>query len=571
MSDLTIPLLGIADGIALVMAALGASHLGIDPRPGWGAGRSALLVMGLVILAASLLLSHPRRRSLDFLNTAVGSERLKILFVLGHLWLIILAIYVWFITFGNWTTWTHTTRYYDRLADSFSKGYLHINIKPDAALLASPDPYSPGKRPPLQNDIWDMSFYNGKFYLYWGPVPALIILPLKFLAVGKITDNYLVFLFYSALLFFNSLLVIRLWQKLYPKTPAWAVFICIPLLGLMAPILWPISEPNIYDAAVGAAQLFFMGGIYWAISAFEDQGGISKASLFLAGLFWISAVGSRALYAITIVPPAALTIWWLRKGAKRPARLINVLCLVFPLLAGAMLLAWYNWARFGSPFEFGLRYQISIWNLNETYNQLFLPRYIFPNIIVYLFQPVQFIPKFPFIQPVLASDFFRTIRFQPPPLYYAGRVVGLVFSVPFLIVALTHFVQGREGKAREQVAPRILSLRTLVDKLLLTSFITGFALLLMFFVGSMRYLMDIISPLTLLSITAFWKGLEPASQSERVLKNPLAIISIFLVLLSISIGFLLAFSVETNRFQVLNPGLFNRISHFFSIFMPAQK
>jgi hypothetical protein len=30
-----------------------------------------------------------------------------------------------------------------------------------------------------------------------------------------------------------------------------------------------------------------------------------------------------------------------------------------PLVFGAIALGWYNWARFDSPFEFGMRYQLT--------------------------------------------------------------------------------------------------------------------------------------------------------------------------------------------------------------------
>jgi hypothetical protein len=570
MSDITIPLLGLADGTALIIAALLAHLTGIDPNLGWGKGRIALLIAGFAILAMSAYLLSAQRSKLHFLSATIKSSGLKTFALLAHVWLIVLFIYIWFITYGQWTTWNHTTNYYDRLANSFLAGHLNIDIKPDAALLAAPSPYTPTARPAIQNNIWDMSFYQGKFYLYWGPVPAILITPLKLLIGRKITDNYVVFFAYAALLIFNSLLIMKIWRRFYPGAAAGLTFVFILLIGLVAPILWSLSEPNIYNAAVGAAQAFFVGGIFWAVLAFDQDGPPSGIFLFLAGLFWVCAVGSRALYAITIIFPTLLTIVWIVKRNARPftanKMLVSLCSLILPLGAGAIALGWYNWARFGSAFEFGLRYQITIWDLNKLYPVLFLPRYIGANLIVYLLQPPRFIPAFPYIQPTMAMDLFQSINSAPPQLYYAGRLTGLLFSAPFLILGLSFMLPRRKIAANGEGWHGDPPLHNFVLYLLLGSFITAFLLLVLFFVGSMRYLVDVISPLSLLVMMAIWQGLDRGFRGKGLPKRVIAIISLVLILISIVIGILLAFSAETDPFQNNNPILFETIRHLFSIF-----
>ncbi len=568
MSIRTIPILGIFDGAILCLAAILAPNLGLDPNAAWGKGRLAILILGLLILLVSITLLSFNKRLPGFLSSLFQHERWNTLVVIAHLWAIILIFYLWLITYGNWTAWGHTTSYYDKLATSFSEGHLYINIKPDPALLAVPNPYSPQNRPPIQNDVWDMALYNGKFYLYWGPVPALLITPLKWIDLGKITDNYLVFFFYSALLVINSLLILKIRNRLFPQVPTWAMLICIPLVGLLAPIPWSVSEPNIYDAAVGAGQFFLMGGIFWAFTAFDTKQQPSNLFLFLTGLFWAAAVGSRGLNAVTILPPVAILAVWIFKNHKplgsMRSRWVNLFALGLPLGAGALIMAWYNWARFGSILEFGFRYCISIWDLNKSASLLFLPAYIPSNLLVYLFQPIHFQSAFPFIQTVMASDFFHSIGFTSPDFYYTGKVAGLLFSVPFLLTVLTYPFQRKvqPTEAQPELDP---SYRKLVLWVLLSAFLTGLVLLLIFFVGSMRYLMDVISPITLLAIMAFWNGITGGFRSTRARRIFLGVV-VVLILLSILTGFLLAFSAETNRFQELNPELFNRIVHLFPIF-----
>ncbi len=569
MPDLTISFIGFIDGVVLIIAAIFAPQIGIDPNSEWGMGRWMLLALGLFVLCASALVNVPRINKISLVNKLLKASGLKTSLIFVHLWIFVLAFYIWFITYGNWTTWLHTTSYYDKLAKSFSEGHLYIDIKPDPALLAVSDPYSPGNRPTIQNDIWDMSLYKGKFYLYWGPVPALLITPIKFLSAKKITDNFVVFFAYSGLLIFNSLLIMEIRRKLFPAMPGWAVFICIFLMGLISPIMWSISEPNVYDAGVGAGQFFLMGGIYWVVTALDNPPSISNWRLFLAGIFWIGAAGSRALYAITISIIAGITLIWIIKNYNStiPTQklFLSLVSLILPILAGAILLGWYNWARFDSPLEFGLRYQISIWNLNKTYNLLFLPSYILPNLMAYLLQPLRLLPTFPFIQPVMAADFFKQLNMATPQLYYSGKIAGLIFSAPALLAALVNIMPIKVTNPDNDTLILDQSTYRFMVYIFAGAFLTGFTLLLIFFVGSMRYLVDVISPLTLLAILGYWRimAARTAASGFKVRKFLLILIT-FLILLSTCISVLLAFSAETNRFQILNPDLFNRIAQFFS-------
>src|SRR5258708_6608486 len=98
--------------------------------------------MLFVVLSASVLWFGDRRP--DLLQRMQGSAPLNTTALVGHLWLVVLLIYIWFITYGQWWVWNHTTSYYDRLANSFLARHLYIDSKPDAALLAAPSPYTSG-------------------------------------------------------------------------------------------------------------------------------------------------------------------------------------------------------------------------------------------------------------------------------------------------------------------------------------------------------------------------------------------------------------------------------------------
>ena len=100
----------------------------------------------------SLFLTYFKKRENNFFELTVKSEAVKTFFLLGHVWVFIFVVYAWFITFGNFTTWNHSTHYYTQLADAFSKSRLYVDQSP-GALLNAQDPYSIITRPVFSDEL----------------------------------------------------------------------------------------------------------------------------------------------------------------------------------------------------------------------------------------------------------------------------------------------------------------------------------------------------------------------------------------------------------------------------------
>lgn len=564
MSDLTIPILFFIDGLVFAFLAFFAHDIGLDPNVSWGQSRFLLMVLGAGLVVISVFLLSLRKRQAGLLTRAIKSDTVKIWLSIGHIWLLIFLIYVWFITYGNWTTWNRTTSYYDQLATAFDHGQLNIDLNPGAALLAAPNPYDPTHRPNFNSEIWDMALYKGKLYLYWGPTPAALIAPLKLFLDKKITDNYLVFFFFSGLLVFNSLILFKLWRKFYQDASAWNLLACIPLVGLILPILWCLNSPRVYEAAVGGGQFFLMGGVFFALSAFEQQAKIDRTKLFLAGLFWVGSVGSRALNALSIIVFAGLIGFWIIKNAPRQLpwtkSLPDISALLIPLMAGGLGVAWYNWARFDSPLEFGFRYTITILDLSKQSGLIFQPSYLLPNLYVYLFQPFELLSKFPFVYPTFAAtEIMNRLNTVAPSIYFAGKMTGLLFCAPFLLLGLVHFLPGF-GLDREKDSPN-----NLIIGLLAGSFLVGFFSLMFFFFAQMRYLIDVISQITLLAILGYWKIVSSRKMTSPNRARIFSGSANLLIVATICVSLLLSFSSDYDRFKTLNPGLYERISNALRI------
>src|SRR5579862_7499946 len=63
--------------------------------------------------------------------------------------------------------------YYDLLGRAFANGQLRLPAEPAPALLALADPWSDRINRPYR--LLDTVLYNGHYYLYHGPTPALLV------------------------------------------------------------------------------------------------------------------------------------------------------------------------------------------------------------------------------------------------------------------------------------------------------------------------------------------------------------------------------------------------------------
>lgn len=545
-----IPALLLTDGLVSAFVAIFAYSLGFDPNADWGSSRVILFFIGLVLVVVSFFL---------FMQKPIFTklELVKSVLLFGHVWAFIFTIYAFFITFGTFTTWKASTQYYTLLADAFGKGQLHVDVEPGQALLEAEDPYSINIQRPFNDDVWDLSLYNGKLYLYWGPVPALLITPVQLIANTKITDMYLVYFFLCGLLIFNSLILLKLRQLFFSNIPIRSVVISIFLIGLILPIVWSLNVPDVYEAAIGAGQFFLIGGVYFSICAFE--GNSRKRFLFLTGLFWACSVGSRAINVIPIIFMVALTAFWIWKNQPKPLdwnKLMRLAAsLLTPLALGAILIGWYNWARFDSPLEFGLRYQITINNLNKDMPLTFQPDYFPLNFYAYLFQPFEFIPKFPFIKSADIYTLMESFSITPPKLFAAGPVTGILFSMPFLFLAFIPFFS--KDKADHNAEDK-LELRNFMLYLLGGSFLISFATILVYFYEQTRFLLDLISQVMLLAIIGYWMMVGNTKSPKTLLRAANA-----LIVITIIASILLSFTSEGSRMEKLNPRLMDKINSFF--------
>jgi len=90
-----------------------------------------------------------------------------------------------------------STDHYNKLVDGFLEGHLYLSVAPDPRLLQAADPYAPSLNAPYR--LHDASLFRSRYYLYFGPAPAVsLLLPFRMVTNLRMPERLAVALFLFA-------------------------------------------------------------------------------------------------------------------------------------------------------------------------------------------------------------------------------------------------------------------------------------------------------------------------------------------------------------------------------------
>lgn len=319
---------------------------------------------------------------------------------------------------------------YNHLTESFLAGKLHLLKEPDPRLLALPDPYDPASNARYK---WhDATLYDGKYYLYFGPVPVIILyLPFKLLTKLTMTDTLACTIFMFGSVIWGALLLVHIRKIYYSKIPRWVLLTCIAALGFanIGPMI-VMRHCGLYHVAISSAIFFLAGAIYWLTRAISTSPYPVRYFL-LASLFLGLGAGSRPQIPLTGTI-LLFVAWAITTKCDKPEnmkiRAKQGLALATPFLTCLLLLGLYNYLRFGNPFEVGTIYQVG--DMNWTMNYPFSTRNIPANLYFNLFHLPRFNGIFPFFHVYGTIAHF----IQRPAGHYFQHIVGILPGIPFVLI-----------------------------------------------------------------------------------------------------------------------------------------
>jgi hypothetical protein len=445
--------------------------------------------------------------------------------------------------------------YHDQLADGFLSGHLSIPLAPDPKLLAAKDPYSYANV-----DLWslDASYYKGKYYIYWGPVPALLMAAYKglFHVRRALGDQYLALFFHCLALFAGALLVERLLVRLFASRSRWLLALGVAAFAFANPTPHAAATASTYHTAIIAAQAWLVAGLLVAFDAVWHAGtGAARAwRLPVAGTLWALALGSR----VTAMPAIALLVGFTALAAAWPERrrlramLVSTLLLGLPLafMGGALLL--YNKLRFDDWLEFGSNLQLSgfpRFRLSSIY--------VLPNLYSYVLRGWWADCSFPYLYQSwnLGASAFPE-GFKLPHDYMAIEpVVGWALAVPLAWLFPLGFVLApwRTALTRRRDRAFVFCLLCFGTLAAVTG-VVGLGL----YGATMRYLSDIMFGLVLLALLGGYALLfhRFGRAAPRAVSGALGALAVA----TACIGLLLGYQGYNEHFQRYNPALDKKIS-----------
>lgn len=253
--------------------------------------------------------------------------------------------------------------YFNYLAAAFLRGQLYLS-----------------EMPPSTHDL---SFFNGRYFLYWPPFPAVLLLPFVAVAGTRFSDIFFTVMLGGANVALVAVLLRTATARGVIDLPAerrGMLVLCFAF-GSVHLTLAPYGRVWFTAQLVGFACVALL---YLAALALEGRWAFVAAGVALA-----CALLTRNHLALSGLWPA---LWLLYRNRERRWRSLggDVVVGLLPVLAAVALLGVYNRLRFGDALETGIPYHQMSDFFRRDYEQYgtFNPHYVPTNFwYQYVFYP----------------------------------------------------------------------------------------------------------------------------------------------------------------------------------------
>lgn len=460
---------------------------------------------------------------------------------------LLLLYYIWTATQGylRFDAWIGTTeppkQYSNLMADALLSGQLHLLVEPDPRLLALEDPYDPLQNHPYK--LHDGLLYQGKYYLYWPLAPVVtFFIPLRLLGVYG-TEAMACVVFWFLGLFGSVKLLQFLLVRCQLTPPLWMQWLMV--LGLGACNLGPflLRDPQTYQVSIASGFCFMFGAAYFLCSgAWGEEP--RRGRLLLGSLLYGLALNSRLnlILALPLVVLAGVHVCRRGPGPFSRDGMKTLAVLFLPPAISLFLIGLYNYARFDSWVEFGIRYQLA--NAYAQKWKVYDPYYIVYNTPVYLLQSYRMNSIFPYVH-------LESIpALSPPPgsdRLVPERLGGLFVCAPVLALLLLAPFAAR-ASVRKQHPFLLMSVVYFIG--------TGLALVV--FVSfvipnvTMRYLSD-FATFFLLPAFLLWALLDQELETRRWPRFGFRAVVVAALAYSVLVNMAIGISGYYDRFHIINP------------------
>ena len=455
-----------------------------------------------------------------------------------------------------------TAAQYGALAHSLLSGRRDLEKDPPEGMLSLENPYDTAARQQAAPDaLWDVAYYEGRYYVYFGLVPCLLFqLPFEALTgVGDLPPSLPMILLSWLFIWASFGCVKQALRRWFPRASAAVYLLTATGVAAGSQIWYLLLRPSVYEYAILCGAAFVMLGFWQWLAAANtpvEKRGRLLAHLALGSLCMALVAGCRPQMELFAV--LALPIFWQRY--VRQKRLVSragageAAAFLLPVIAVAAVLMWYNAARFGSPFDFGANYNLTS---NDMTRRGFSVGRIAPAVLTFLFGVPGISTVFPYLSATRMSTNYMGLTITE--LFYGGAFVCLPLLWGLAVLPLS---RRRLGKQRDLRAWLLLTLAAMLILAILDCEMAGMLY---------RYQSDWLGPLLLAGALA-WLLAEQVLQDHTGQPGVAALQSLYRTALPLAVlagavyNFCVYFSAEPGLIGQ-NPALYQNVSRLVQFWL----
>ena len=415
---------------------------------------------------------------------------------------------------------------YANLANSLLHGHTWLDLPVNHQLASLSNPYNPASRYTIAAQggqyFWDHAYYNGHYYCYFGVIPAILFfMPYEILSGGQwLPSAYAILISVLLGAIFATLFVTRL-AKTYFKDPSLgAVMFGIWMMGIGSGILYHVFTCSFYSVPEAASYMFTLAALWCWLSSIKHPGKVSIPWVFFGSFCMACNLGCRPQFIFSAL--LAIPIYW--NAVFKDRSLFSrrgfwpTIMVILPFVLVFIPLMMYNVARFGSPLNFGNKYQLTIFDANTAQ---FPHSSVFSIAFYYLFQPMSLIGIFPFVS---STQMPGLLYFPLEPseggfFTFVAPFAIILFLAPWVYSKKRHFII--KNNFRDNNNSKYLTARHIVIFMISISCVSSFlALLADSLLGgfSQRYISDFAVVLMVAVLLVFFTC-SPAKTSTPELEQ----------------------------------------------------
>ncbi len=335
----------------------------------------------------------------------------------------------------------HTAQYQE-LAEAFLDGRLYLEDEPPAFLAEMENPYDRAERAEMaaltgESVRWDAAYFEGKYYVYFGVVPVLMLyLPYRALT-GTAMPNVFGIRFFTVFFVIGVfLLVAELIERYYKKKRipfAAYILLCLILVNAGGGI-FIAKRPDLYSIPILSGISFTLFGLYFWLLSVKKEGRVDPLLASLGSLCMALVAGCRP--QLLLVSAFIFLIFWNSVFKERTLfskkGFWSTVAVCLPYVIAAIGIMWYNNARFGSPFDFGASYNLTT---NDVTGRGYRVERTGLALFTYFFQLPNITASFPFLRSVNIDTNYLGLTVTEP------MFGGIFTTIPLLwCFALLPFV-----------------------------------------------------------------------------------------------------------------------------------